>query len=578
VPRTPQPQLALGLLGSVALLLALCPSPRAQAAAGEVLGFQKISAAQGGLPAGIATSNATLGNAMAWMGDMDGDGLPEVACGDGAPSSGGIWILSLQADGTVAAASQITEGVGGFTGDLDGEDLFALGLANVGDLDGNGVDDLAVGSQGDDGEGGVWGEEAGAVFILFLDASKQVIAHTKWGAEELGPGLVLSVFPFSAFGSNLAAIGDLDGDGITELAVGSWNDSLGEDGGGGVRIFFLQADGYFSDEVLITEGFGGFTGDLEEGDRFCAVGSVGDFDGDGTPDLLVGAHGDDDGWFPSSFSGSGALWLLLLEPDGTVSSHVKISDTAGPLTGPLGAGDRWGVASLAVGDLDGDGVTDLAVGSQHDGYGPLSGGSVWILFMAADGTVRSHTKIGSGQGGFTGALSGADGFGSSLVSAGDLDGDGTPELLAGAGGDDDAGTFANSGAIWVLSLAQGFVPWDQEGPGLGGDHDVPVMWGEGSLQPGPYALHLEDGPTSAPLFLVLGFSLLNAPFKGGVLVPQPDLILDGLATHGTGAFELVDTWPAGIPPGTVAHLQAWMPDASAPKGFAASNGLTITTP
>jgi hypothetical protein len=77
-------------------------------------------------------------------------------------------------------------------------------------------------------------------------------------------------------------------------------------------------------------------------------------------------------------------------------------------------------------------------------------GAVWILLLASDGTVESERKITQGQGGFTGALEGGDGFGSALAALGDLDADGVDDLVVGSSGDDDGGP--SHGALWLLSL------------------------------------------------------------------------------------------------------------------------------
>jgi len=66
--------------------------------------------------------------------------------------------------------------------------------------------------------------------------------------------------------------------------------------------------------------------------------------------------------------------VLFLNTDGTVKSHQKISDTEGGFTGTLDNDDRFGWSAGSLGDLDGDGVGDLAVGAPPDG-------AVWVLFL-----------------------------------------------------------------------------------------------------------------------------------------------------------------------------------------------------
>ena len=115
---------------------------------------------------------------------------------------------------------------------------------------------------------------------------------------------------------------------------------------------------------------------------------------------------------------------------GTVLSHQKISDTQGGFRGILDNDDLFGASVASLGDLDGDGVTDLAVEAHFDDDGGTNRGAVWILFLNADGTVKSHQKISDTQGGFTGILDNEDFFGISMAALGDLDGDvGVKDLL-----------------------------------------------------------------------------------------------------------------------------------------------------
>ncbi|MHC4108331.1 MAG: hypothetical protein ACYSTY_09640, partial [Planctomycetota bacterium] len=134
---------------------------------------------------------------------------------------------------------------------------------------------------------------------------------------------------------------------------------------------------------------------------------------------------------------------------GRVLSHQKISDTEGGFTGTLVNNKWFGHSAASLGDLDGDGVSDMAVGAPGAVWIPRPG-AVWVLFLNTDGTVKSHQEISDTEGGFTGALDDYDYFGWSVASLGDLDGDGVGDLAVGALYDDDGGP--NRGAVWVLFL------------------------------------------------------------------------------------------------------------------------------
>jgi hypothetical protein len=248
------------------------------------------------------------------------------------------------------------------------------------------------------------------------------------------------------FGTSVALLGDLDGDGVAELAVGAQHDDDGEANQGAVWILFLNSDGTVKAQQKISETEGGFSGTLDTYDYFgVSAAALGDLDGDGVVDLVVGARGDDDGG-----SACGAIWVLYLNSDGTVKSHQKISSVEGGFTGTLDSIDYFGYSVISMGDLDGDGVVDLAVGAICDDDGGTNKGAVWILFLNSDGTVKTHQKISETQGGFTGILSISERFGSSVSPLGDLDNDGVSELAVGALWDDDGGV--NRGAVWIIFL------------------------------------------------------------------------------------------------------------------------------
>ncbi|MBW2232279.1 MAG: FG-GAP repeat protein, partial [Deltaproteobacteria bacterium] len=345
----------------------------------------------------------------------------------------------------VGSEQKISATQGGFTGSLDDGDGFGFGLASLGDLDGDGVGDLAVGAHLDD-DGGT---DRGAVWILFLEADGTVKSHQK--ISDTQGGFTGALRDADLFGIGSGFLGDLDGDGVGDLAVGATLDDDGGPNRGAVWILFLEADGTVKSHQKISDTQGGFTGVLDDDDVFGrSMALLGDLDGDGVGDLAVGANRDDDGG-PSR----GAVWILFLDTDGTVKSEQKISSTEGGVTETLDDWDAFGFSLASLGDLDGDGVGDLAVGALHAaGNGGVDGGAVWILFLDADGTVKSDQKISSAQGGFTGALRDADRFGHSVADLGDLAGDGTGDLAVGATGDDDGGP--DRGAVWILFLDYAF--------------------------------------------------------------------------------------------------------------------------
>ncbi len=248
------------------------------------------------------------------------------------------------------------------------------------------------------------------------------------------------------FGISIDNIGDLDGNGINDIAVGAYTDDDGGSNKGAVWILFLDANNQVISHTKISNTSGNFTGSLDPDDRFGgAVAYLGDLDNDGRIELAVGADYDGDGGF-----WHGAVWILSLNTDGTVFSHSKISDTQGGFTGFINGDAIFGTDIENIGDLNGDGIQDLAVGSRRDADGGSRRGAVWILFMNADFTVNSFQKISDTQGNFSASLDFEDYFGGSVANIGDLDQDGVTDIVVGAYRDDDQ--IANSGSFYVLFL------------------------------------------------------------------------------------------------------------------------------
>ncbi|GJM22797.1 MAG: hypothetical protein DHS20C15_27120 [Planctomycetota bacterium] len=134
----------------------------------------------------------------------------------------------------------------------------------------------------------------------------------------------------------------------------------------------------------------------------------------------------------------------------------------------------------------------------------------------------------------------------------------------------------------AVNLGQSYTnpAWVDLGFGLAGITGEPLLVGCGSLDAGlGAALSLTNARPFSTAFVVGGLSQLNAPLKGGTLVPNfSPGVVKGFPTNASGAF-LIDTlWPAGVPSGADVYFQYWVLDAAGPVGFSASNALRGTTP
>ena len=523
----------------------------------------RVGSGVGGFPANQLSSGDDFGDVAA-LGDFNRDGLIDVAVGaPGADepfsNSGAVWLVCLSVDGKVLTQFEITGAFGGLTANAN----FGAASAGLGDLNGDGTLDLAVGAPGDT----AGGLKCGSVRVLFLAPDGSVVSSSKLSQSSGGFGGALDLD--DRFGSGLAAVGDIDGDGVVDLAAGAERDDDGGMDAGAVWILFLNADGTVKASQKISPTSGGFAGALQAGDHFGAdIGAAGDIDGDGVPDLAVGAP----------FGGAtdqGVVWTVLLNDDGTVKAAQPIVAPPGFAPDAAATSIEFGAGVCGMGDLDGDGVPDLAVGAPSVDHVVIDAkGAVFVVYLSADGTQKSQALVTDLE-----YLSYFWGFriGRSVAFPGDVDGDGHVDLLIGDAGQETSSTADHFMTVF-LDLANAWKTL-AEGALEGGNTYAPELRGEGTLQPGtPWSLELAIAARNSPAAFVAGFSTQFHPFKGGVLVPAPDLVISGLVTDSEGRIELGGLWPPGAPSGAQVWLQAWVVDSGGPAGFAASNAVLGTVP
>jgi hypothetical protein len=138
-------------------------------------------------------------------------------------------------------------------------------------------------------------------------------------------------------------------------------------------------------------------------------------------------------------------------------------------------------------------------------------------------------------------------------------------------------------SLWAAAIAASLCftsdassQWLDLGNGLAGAAGIPALTGLGPLLPtAGTKVEVTGGAADATGALVVGYTNLGAPFKGGVMVPFPNVVLP-IALGSSGAWSLIFSWPIEIPAGFLMYWQAWLKDAGGPAGFAASNALQST--
>ena len=430
-------KLTLGIIGA----LALAASASGQV---EVLGHQRINNTFGGF-VGPLSPGQFFGMGVTSLGDVDDDGVDDIAVGSALEE---LWVLLLNPDDTVKSEVRIADGAGGFNGRLSpASQNFGWSVTGLGDLDLDGVPDLAVGAPSIFTCGG--GCPTGSLWILFLNADGTVKAQNEISSGKGGLPAVLAAA--DRFGAAAAVIGDLQNDGTLEIAVGAPGDVFSGEARGAVYILTLQSTG----NVILRTKIGGAEIGVPLSPRsmfgasLAGPGNIGN--GFGFPnieDLVVGAPGDDTGLLPTN----GAIFSLLLNSNGTLLSAQKIFDHGLTSGGGFFAQGSdivdFGRGVAPLGDVNGDLVPDVAVGSPNDDDSGEDHGAIWILYMDNDGTVDSQSKISDLQGCFEVNLLNGDRFGWSLARLPDQNGDGHVDLAAGAIWDGPMTT----GAVYTLYL------------------------------------------------------------------------------------------------------------------------------
>lgn len=384
--------------------------------------------------------------------DFNGDGYIDLAIGapfEGigtAEAAGAVHILYGTAQGLKKTKNQLWhQNSSGIPGNAENPDLFGEALA-PGDFNGDGYADLAIGAPGED-------NFAGVVHILYGSAGGLKKSKTQlWSQDSAGvPGVAQLN---DAFGRALAT-GNFNNDGYIDLAIGAPGDS---ETGGMITILYGAANG------LTGSGSQAFHRNAQpnpaQGGAFGSALASGNFDNSGGDDLAIGVP------FISSAAGEVVVLYGLNNSGLSLANKQTWNQNSTNVADTAEAGDYFG-ATLAVGDFNGNGYADLAIGvPDEDVLVSPNAGAVHVLYGSASRLTGNGSQFWHQD---SPNVPGADltpneRFGAALA-AGDFDGNSYDDLAVGTPGEDhDVLTINDHGIVHIFN------------GGAGGMTPSPMTW------------------------------------------------------------------------------------------------------
>ncbi len=378
-------------------------------------------------------------------------GAAQDAAGNGSDGAS-PFLVSVVGETQLALSS--LDGNNGFTihGITPG-DLSGFAVSGAGDVNGDGINDLLIGARYGDGGGNNSGES----YVVFggsdVGSSGDFDLLTLDGANGF---TMVGVDADDQAGSSVTGLGDVNADGIDDILVGAdrANSSAGES-----YVVFGSTDGFSAVLDLETlDGTNGFRlNGIDASDRSSfAVSEVGDFNGDGVNDLLIGAFLAD----ANGINNSGETYVVFggssLGDTGSLDLSALDGSNGFTVNGK-GDGDRTGRAVSSAGDVNGDGLDDLLIGAVSPTPNGSSGaGQSYVVFGTSAGVAADlDLSALDGENGF--AINGISAFdyaGRSVAGGKDLNGDGLADLVIAVERGDANGS--NAGEVYVVFGSTGF--------------------------------------------------------------------------------------------------------------------------
>ena len=357
-----------------------------------------------------STEGGLAGYAVSSAGDVNGDGYDDLLIGAPEAAWEGTELDGHYETGRGTGAAMVVLGPAIGELDLTEADAWVQGsntedeywsdtgwsVAGVGDTNGDGFDDLLIGAPDYFTYTEWWDGERVGMAALFLGPVSGIDHLQNADAAWYMGGYD------SHTGYDVARAGDIDGDGLADILIGSPGGDLAHENGGEVYVFSGPITGELESTDLHALIYGAGAGTVTS--------SAGDVNGDGLDDILVGsAH------------------LLLAPLEGSVSledASLTIQSSAGV--------SQVGQALSDAGDLDGDGYGDFVLGQRYADTAETAAGLASVFYGDADGGGTGTVDLSSAAA----TLGGTEYYemaAASVSGVDDTDGDGRSELLVGTG-------------------------------------------------------------------------------------------------------------------------------------------------
>jgi len=386
-----------------------------------------IAAGHGGFVIHGESAGDTAGYSVSSAGDVNGDGLEDLIIGapgadpNGVQAAGKAYVVFGKASKVPVELSDVASGIGGFVmNSVVAGEFAGLSVAGAGDINGDGLADVLVYS-----DRNCCTNRVSAVYVVFGKTDTSAVELNASSLQNKKLGFGISGFGASENVGNVAAAGDVNGDGLADL-IAETPSFFYYHRPGAAYVVFGKTDSAPVSINNITAGQGGFAikpnGNIGE-----RVAGAGDVNGDGLADLILGEEYDQYGTVYESYS-----YVVFGKTDTNAVDLREVATGAGGgfvIIGASNSSDGSGFRVAGAGDVNGDGLADLLIGAIA--VTPSGGG--YVVFGKTDPTPISLDDVQAGAGGFVIHGEGG-GVGWQTSPAGDVNGDGLADVFIAAAG------------------------------------------------------------------------------------------------------------------------------------------------